>query len=825
MEIVLAPSDRRRAPLRRLSIPVAGMTCASCVGRVERVLRALPGASDVAVNLATGRADLTLDGDPAAVAAAIGRAGYEVPEATIDLSVAGLTCASCVGRVERALSAVDGVSSASVNLASGRASVRHPEGMVETGDLVEAVRRAGYEAGAVGEGGNATSEDRQEREAGDLRRNAVIAALLSAPIVVIDMGSHVVPGFGEIVHQRFGMASTLMQAVLASLVLAFPGRRFFRQGIPTLLKGHPDMNALVALGAGAAYSYSLVSTFAPSMLPPGTAHLYFEASVLIVTLILLGRALEARARGRTGAAIARLVGLAPTTARVVHPDREEDVPLASLKVGDVVRVRPGERVAADGIVVDGMSFVDESMITGEPVPVAKGPGDRTVGGTLNGGGSFDLRVDTVGARTVLAQIVAMVQAAQGAKLPIQAVVDRVTGWFVPAVIAASTLTFVGWLAIGPSHGLGLALVNAIAVLIIACPCAMGLATPTSIMVGTGRAAELGILFRNGAALQALRDARVVALDKTGTLTEGRPVLTDLVAAPGVDANTTLQRAAALEARSEHPVAHAIVAAARERGLEVLPPERFEAVPGYGVEGVAGGSTIAVGAGRFLDRLGIATTDLAEAAERLEAEGKSPLYVAIDRRLAALIAVSDPIKSEAAATVAALKARGLAVAMVTGDARGAASGVARRLGIDDVFAEVLPGGKVDAVRVLRARFGAVAFVGDGINDAPALAEAEVGLAIGTGTDIAVESADVVLMSGALTGLVSAIGLSHAVMRNITQNLFWAFAYNVALIPVAAGLLHLVGGPLLSPVLAAGAMALSSVFVLANALRLRRAAAVR
>ncbi|WP_027172239.1 heavy metal translocating P-type ATPase [Methylobacterium sp. 10] len=821
MDIVIISPEQRPSTGRRVDLPVVGMSCASCVGRVERALAALPGASDVAVNLAAGRASLILDGDPASVVAAIGRAGYEVPEAVTELSVGGLTCASCVGRVERALRALDGVSVANVNLATGRATVRHAEGAVDLTNLVEAVTAAGYEASPLDEGSVGVPKDRREREASELRRDAIISAVLSAPIVVLDMGGHLIPGFGEAIQAHLGTAAGLFQAVLATLVLAWPGQRFFRQGVPALLKGYPDMNALVALGAGTAFLYSLVSALAPQILPLGTAHLYFEAAVLIVTLILLGRALEARVKGRTGAAIAHLVGLAPTTARLIRDGRESDIPLASLRLGDIVRIRPGERIAADGVIVAGGSFVDESMVTGEPLPVRKREGDRTVGGTLNTNGGFDLRVDTIGARTVLAQIVAMVQAAQGAKLPIQALIDRVTGWFVPAVIAASLTTFVAWLAFGPSPALGVALVNAIAVLIIACPCAMGLATPTSIMVGTGRAAELGVLFRNGAALQALRDAKVVAFDKTGTLTEGRPALTDLVVTDGFEPDLVLQFAASAETRSEHPIARSIVEAAGERGLSLLPVDRFEAVPGHGVEGSVGGQAIIVGARRHLDGHGIAVAGLAQAASRLEREGKSPLYIAIDGRLAALVAVSDPIKAGAAEVVSALKARGIVVAMVTGDARGAASGVAALLGITEIVAEVLPGGKVDAVRDLRARFGPIAFVGDGINDAPALAEAEIGLAIGTGTDIAVESADVVLMSGTLPGIVSAIDLSRAVIRNITQNLFWAFTYNVALIPVAAGLLHAFGGPLLSPVLAAGAMALSSVFVLANALRLRKA----
>ena len=799
----------------RLDLPVTGLSCASCVGRVERALAALPGASEVVVNLMTGRASLRLDGgDAGAAVEAITRSGYGVPEAATAFDITGLSCASCVARAERALSGVPGVIAASVNLATGRATVRHPDGAVAFESLAAAVRGAGYGAVAAPR----TSEGRRQEERDTLRRDLLIAALLATPVVVLDMGGHLFSGF----HHAVGTQVTAsIQAVLATLVLAGPGRRFFVRGIPGLLRGHPDMNALVALGAGAAYLYSLVSAFAPHWLPPGTAHLYFEAAVLIVTLILLGRTLEARAKGRTGAAIARLVALTPTTAQVIRQGVEQPMAQADLRLGDVVRVRPGERVAADGTVVAGTSYVDEGMVTGEPLPVAKGVGDAVIGGTLNGTGGFDLIVGAVGSDTALARIVAMVEAAQGAKLPIQALVDRVTSWFVPAVMTVSALTFVAWFVLGPSPALGFALVNAIAVLIIACPCAMGLATPTSIMVGTGRAAEHGVLFRSGTALQALRDARVVALDKTGTLTEGRPSLTDLVATPDFSGDDVLALAAALEGRSEHPIARAIVAAAEARGLALDGSTEFEAVPGYGITGRVGGRFVAVGAERHMVRLGIATTNLAAQAGALEAQGRSPLYVAVDGRLAALVAIADPIKPGAAEAVAALKERGLAVAMVTGDARGAAEGVARTLGIDAVFAELLPGGKVETVRALRARLGAVAFVGDGINDAPALAEAEIGIAIGTGTDIAVESADVVLMSGALDGLVTAIGLSRAVMRNIRQNLFWAFAYNVALIPVAAGLLRPFGGPLLSPVLAAGAMALSSVFVLANALRLRRA----
>ncbi|MBE7243851.1 MAG: copper-translocating P-type ATPase [Actinomycetospora chiangmaiensis] len=803
---------------RALNLPVEGMSCASCIGRVERALAALPGARDIAVNLATGRASLVLGGQagPAEAAAALAEAGYPVPEAQSLLVIDGMSCASCVGRVERALAAVPGVTGASVNLAAGRAAIRYPEGLVAIPDLVAAVEDAGYEARLLDADAPTDPAARRAEEARVLRRDLIAAALLSAPVVVLDMGGHVLPAL------HGGAVTALIQAVLATLVLAGPGRRFFLRGVPGLLRGHPDMNALVALGAGAAYLYSLVSTLAPVLLPAGAAHLYFEASVLIVTLILLGRTLEARAKGRTGQAIARLMDLAPKTARVVRDGAEVEVPLAALSLGDVVRVRPGERVAADGVVVAGTSAVDESMVTGEPAPVRKAPGDRTVGGTLNGRGSLDLAVDAVGGATVLAQITALVERAQGGKLPIQALVDRVTERFVPAVIGIAALTFLGWLLLGPAPALGTALVNAVAVLIIACPCAMGLATPTAIMVGTGRAAARGVLFRDGAALQRLRDVRVVALDKTGTLTEGRPRLTDLIARPGLSEHEALTLAAGLETRSEHPLAGAVVAAARERGLAVPEPDCFEATEGFGVSGRVAGRDVALGAPRFLDKLGIAQDpDLTAQAGRLAAEGRSPIHLVLNGRHSAVLAVADPVKVGAREVVAALQARGLAVAMVTGDDPGAAASVAKRLGIAIVAAGVLPGGKVEAVQRFRAEHGPVAFVGDGINDAPALAEADVGLAIGTGTDIAVDSADVVLMSGSLDALVEALALSRAVMANIRQNLFWAFAYNAALIPVAVGVLVPFGGPALSPILAAGAMAFSSVFVLGNALRLRRA----
>ena len=809
--------------LSRVSLPVVGLRCASCAGRVETALRALPGIQDVAVNLATGRVALSLPpgSNLSRAVETIRRAGFDVPEATTAVAVVGMHCASCVGRVERALEAIPGVTRAGVNLANGRAEITHPEGAVLASDVDAAVRTAGYTPLSRSQATPEDRETRQRRETATLRFQTVAAALLAAPIVLLDMSGHLLPQADAMIAAVLGPSgSGMVQAALATLILAWPGRRFFAAGVPGLLRGHPDMNALVALGAGAAYLFSLVSTFAPGLLPPGTAHLYFEASALIVTLILLGRSLESDARGRTGAAITRLLRVAPKTARVIREGVEREVASADLCVGDIVRVRPGERIAADGIVVSGRSYVDESMVTGEAAPVIKETGASTVGGTVNTTGSFDLRVGRTGSDTLLAQIVRMVEAAQDAKLPIQALVDRVTAWFVPAVLALAGLTFVGWLAFGPEPALGHALVAAIAVLIIACPCAMGLATPTSVLVGTGRAAERGVLFRHGRALQALQDVKVVAFDKTGTLTEGRPRLTDVIASPGWSEGDVLAWAAAVEAHSEHPIGRAIVEAARARGLG-RGAEAVETEPGYGLSGRVGGRDVAVGARRFMARLAVPVDSLDPEADRLSDQGRTPVYVAVDGQVAGLITVSDPIKPEARAIVEAMRARGLVAAMLTGDGRVTADGVAKLVGIDAIAADLLPGGKVEAIRALRAAHGPVAFVGDGINDAPALAEADVGIALGTGTDIAVESADVVLMSGALTGVAEALSLSRAVIRNIRQNLFWAFAYNAALIPVAAGVLTLAGGPMLSPILGAGAMALSSVFVVGNALRLRRA----
>ncbi len=817
-----APQSAPSPAARIISLPIEGMTCASCVGRVEKALKAVPGVESATVNLATERAEVAVSGpfDRRALVRGIEEAGYSVPPADSELAIEGMTCASCVGRVEKALKAVPGVVSATVNLATERAFVR---GNADAALLVQAVEATGYGARPVDRSGGDDEETaaRREAETAALKRDLTIAALLTLPIFALEMGSHTVPAIHDLVMRTIGMQwNWYVQFALATLVLFAPGIRFYRKGFPALVRGAPDMNSLVAVGTMAAYAYSLVATFAPALLPAGTVNVYFEAAAVIVTLILLGRFLEARAKGRTSEAIKRLVGLQPRTARLRRDGRVQEVDINDVAPGDVIEVRPGERVPVDGEVIDGDSYVDESMITGEPIPVAKSAGSEVVGGTVNQNGAFAFRATAVGGATMLARIIRMVEEAQGSKLPIQAMVDKVTMWFVPAVMAVAASTFLVWLSFGPSPALTFALVNAVAVLIIACPCAMGLATPTSIMVGTGRGAEMGVLFRKGEALQLLREAQIVALDKTGTLTEGRPALTDLELVDGFDRAKVLAQVAAVEAKSEHPIARAIVEAAQAENLQLPAVAKFGAVTGFGVKAEVEGVRVEIGADRYMAELGLDIAAFAETAARLADEGKSPLYAAIDGRLAAIIAVADPIKHTTFEAIAALHEQGLKVAMITGDNRRTAEAIGRGLGIDQVVAEVLPEGKVDAVRRLKREHGRLAFVGDGINDAPALAEADVGLAIGTGTDVAIEAADVVLMSGSLKGVPNAIALSRATIGNIRQNLFWAFAYNTALIPVAAGVLYPAYGILLSPVLAAGAMALSSLFVLANALRLRR-----
>lgn len=835
---------------KHVSMSIGGMTCASCVARIERFVSRMDGVKSVNVNLTTERADITIDlASPTTVddiEAVIKKAGFSVESvsmsgqttagAHIALGVGGMTCASCVARVERFVGRMDGVKSVVVNLTTERADIDlEPNAAVSADDIMAVINKAGFETTLLDNSAQSTGEGlsdvvdsswveqlskRKEQEEGVLKRDLIIALILTLPVFVLEMGSHLIPPMHHWVVNSIGLQNSwYFQFVLTTLVLLFPGRRFYEIGIPALLRMGPDMNSLVAVGTLAAYGFSVVATFLPSLLPEGSVHVYYESAAVIVTLILFGRYLEARAKGRTSEAIQRLVGLQPKEARVQRDGQWVQIPIREVQVGDVIQVRPGERIAVDGLLLEGQSFVDESMISGEPIPVEKTTASELVGGTVNQQGSFTFKATAVGDKTVLSQIINLVEQAQGSKLPIQSVVNRVTYWFVPTVIGLALLTFLVWMIFGPSPALTFAIVNAVAVLIIACPCAMGLATPTSIMVGTGRGAEMGVLFRKGEALQTLRDAKVVAVDKTGTLTLGRPTMTDLELTEGFERLDVLTLIASVEQQSEHPIAHAIVQAAEAEGAVLAPITQFESITGMGVRAQVHGSKVEIGADRFMRSLALEPSRFDEIALRLAAEGKSPMYAAIDGKLAAIIAVSDPIKDSTPEAIKALHDLGLKVVMITGDKQQTAEAIAKRLDIDQVIAEVLPEGKLDQIKALRAQYGAVAFVGDGINDAPALAEADVGIAIGTGTDVAMEAADVVLMSGSLKGVPNAIALSKATIKNIHQNLFWAFAYNTALVPVAAGVLYPAYGILLSPMFAAGAMALSSIFVLSNALRLK------
>ncbi|WP_299424584.1 heavy metal translocating P-type ATPase [uncultured Shimia sp.] len=806
-----------------LNFQLDGLSCAGCVNRAQKAMAAVEGVQDASVNLADTSARVAFEDDTVrdGVIAALKSAGYPAREATVTLDVGGMTCAGCVRRAEAAMAAGEGVLTAEINFASESATVRYLEGAITANQIAALSTRAGYPARVPEEGVPEDIADRKEEEAKAAKRRVLLAVVLAFPVFCIEMGGHMVPAFHHWLMANVGMQNSyLFQFVLTSILLVGPGREFYAKGIPALLKGAPEMNSLVALGTGAAYLFSVVSTFAPGLLPAGTANVYFEAAAVIVVLILAGRWMEARAKGRTGAAIAELVGLQPRVAQVERKGKVSEVAIEEVAVGDVLHLRPGERVAVDGRVLDGNSFVDEAMISGEPVPVEKSAGDAVIAGTVNGAGVLRYEAEQVGRDTMLAQIIDMVRQAQGAKLPIQNLVDRITAVFVPVVMAIAAATFVVWMFVGPEPRLGYSLVAAVAVLIIACPCAMGLATPTSIMVGTGRAAQLGVLFRKGDALQGLRDCDVVAFDKTGTLTQGAPSVTDVALAEGFDEDDVLARVASVEGQSEHPLARAMVAEAQERGLDVAACTELEVRVGHGLIGTVDGAQVAVGAARLMLALEVPLGGFEALAVAFAEAGKTPIYVSVDGTLAAVIAVADAVKPNSAAAIKALHGMGKTVAMISGDTERTAQALARELGVDHVVAEVLPDGKVAALEQLRDTVGKVAFVGDGINDAPALAAADVGIAIGTGTDVAIEAADVVLMAGDVGGVVTGFDLSRRVMRNIKENLFWAFGYNVALIPVAAGILVPFGGPALSPMLGAGAMALSSVFVLSNALRLRR-----
>ncbi len=832
----------------RVTIGVQGMTCASCVRYVEEALTEVPGVESASVNLATERATVELD--PLTVPASLlsdvlDDAGYGAVVDVVTMNVGGMTCASCVGYVERALNEVPGVVSSSVNLATERATVRYLAGATGVDQLREAVDDAGYSVeGVADDTANEVADSERlarVREIRDLKRKVALAG--SVGIVLMTLMYIPLEVLGLTAFQL-----NLVLWVMATPVQFWAGAQFYRSAWGALKHTTANMNTLVAVGTSVAYAYSTTATFFGGVFEE--AHLlhahsvfghstgtYFDASAIIIALILLGRLLEARAKGRTSESIRKLMGLRPRTALVIRDGQQVELPIDEVVVDDVVVVRPGEKVAVDGAVIEGASSVDESMLTGESMPVEKTAGDAVYAATVNGTGGLRFRATRVGADTVLSQVIRLVQDAQGSKAPIQRTADVVASYFVPAVLTIAVITWAVWLYWGPPPALTIAILNAVAVLVIACPCALGLATPTAIIVGTGKGAERGILIRNAEALERAHTVTTVVLDKTGTLTRGQPVVTDLITADGMSENEMLRLAASAESGSEHPLGQAIRTAATERGLTLAEAAQFQAFPGHGVQAQVEGKSVALGNAGLMQQRGLALNGMQSRGQELTSQGKTAMWVVVDGKVTGLLAVADTLKPGAKEAVSALRRLGLEVVMLTGDNRPTAEAIAREAGIDKVVAEVLPQDKAAEVRKLQEEGRVVAMVGDGINDAPALAQADVAIAMGTGTDLAMETSQITLMRGDLRGVPEAIALSRATIRTIRQNLFWAFFYNTALIPIAAGVLYLVFGgsgvpigPLryilgdfgfLNPVMAAAAMAFSSVSVVSNSLRLRGA----
>jgi Cu+-exporting ATPase len=808
----------------KASIPITGMTCATCAATIEKALAETEGVVKANVNFASEKASVEYDParvDLSKIKNTISESGYNIATRKSVFPVSGMTCASCVARVEAALKSVPGVISTVVNLASEKATVEYLDG-VRVADLRRAVEDAGYGFGGEAE----TLEDvtAASRREIDNVRNRFIFALVFAAIIMTLMW---VPDF---------TGKPYLLWLLATPVQFWAGLRFYRGAWGALKHRTADMNTLIAVGTSAAYFYSAVAVLFPSLFTAGglETHLYFDTSAMIIALILLGRFLEARAKGQTSSAIKKLIGLQPKTALVIRDGKEAEIPVESVQIGDLILVRPGQRVPVDGVVRQGSPAIDESMVTGESLPVEKKEGDEVIGATINRTGSFQFEATRIGKDTTLARIIRLVEEAQGSKAPIQRLADIIASYFVPVVIGIAIITFIIWYFAGPAPSLTFAFLNFIAVLIIACPCALGLATPTAIMVGTGKGAEQGILIRNAEALERFYKIDTLLFDKTGTLTLGEPDVTDIIAVPDISEDELLALAASVEHDSEHPLGEAVVRAAQERKLSITRARDFRAVPGHGAAATVGRKDLLLGNLKLMQEHGVELQELDEKAAALREDGKTVIFLAIDKQAMGIIGLADTLKPDAAVVMAEIRRLGIEVVMVTGDNQRTAAAIARQAGIERVLAEVIPEKKAEEVKKLQDEGNIVAMVGDGINDAPALAQADVGIAIGTGTDVAMETGDITLISGDLTGIATAVSLSRRTMRTIKQNLFWAFAYNVLLIPVAAGILYLAFGNrgvpsglsfilgqygFLNPILAAAAMAASSITVVSNSLRLR------
>lgn len=805
-------------------LKIEGMTCAACAKAVERASKKLEGVDAASVNLATEKLSISFDEAKVTIPdiqAAIEKAGYKaiVEASTKTLKIEGMTCAACAKTVERVTKRLDGVLESSVNLATEKLSISYDPSKVRLSEIKKAVEKAGYKAFEE-ETTVDTDREKKEKEIKLLWKKFIISAIFTVPLLYISMGHMIGAPLPMFLHPEMNASNFALFQLFLTIPVVIAGNRYYRVGFKTLIKGSPNMDSLIAIGTSAAVFYGIFGTV---KILGGNTHyamdLYFESAAVIITLITLGKYLESVSKGKTSEAIKKLMGLAPKTAVVIRDGKEVEITIEEVEPGDLIVVKPGEKMPVDGEVVEGTTSVDESMLTGESIPVEKNAGDKIIGASINKNGTIKYKATKVGKDTALAQIIKLVEDAQGSKAPIAKLADIISGYFVPIVISLAVLSGLAWYFIGKESAM-FSLTIFISVLVIACPCALGLATPTAIMVGTGKGAEYGVLIKSGEALETAHRIQTIVFDKTGTITEGRPKVTDVVAAEGITENDLLQLAASAEKGSEHPLGEAIIKGAEEKGLEVKKLDYFKAIPGHGIEVKLDGKTIILGNRKLMLERNVALENLESVSNRLAEEGKTPMYIAIEDKIGGIIAVADTVKENSKKAIEHLHKMGIEVAMITGDNRRTAEAIAKQVGIDRILAEVLPQDKANEVKKLQGEGKKVAMVGDGINDAPALAQADIGIAIGSGTDVAMESADIVLMRSDLMDVPTALELSKSTIRNIKENLFWAFGYNTIGIPVAMGILHVFGGPLLNPMIAGAAMSLSSVSVLTNALRLKR-----
>lgn len=811
------------------SFAIEGMTCASCAQTVEKAAKKVRGVTQASVNLATEKLSIEYNEPTFSVEnlqKAVDNSGYELiaqEGKTQTFAIEGMTCASCAQTIEKAVGKLSGVDKASVNLATEKMQVSYNPSAISVSDVTGAVSNSGYaavlETTDTQDNSRAEKREKKEKRMKQLSDRFGISIIFTIPVLIISMGPMVGMPLPNIVDPMINAFNFSLLQLILTLPIMVVSWEYFQKGFKTLFKGHPNMDSLIALGTASAFVYSLAATIRTGLDYGNFSDLlYYEVTGVILTLHTLGLFLEERSKGQMSSAIEKLVNLAPKTARVIRNGVEQEITVDEVALGDVIRVRPGESMPVDGVVVEGRTSVDESMLTGESIPVEKESGDEVIGASINKNGSIDYRATRVGSDTTLSQIIKLVEDAQGSKAPIARMADIITGYFVPIVIALAVLAGIAWLIAGQSGIFALSVI--ITTLVIACPCALGLATPTSIMVGTGKGAEHGVLIKSGEALETTHNLDTIVFDKTGTLTEGKPIVTDILVTPLITKENLLYYAASGETGSEHPLGEAIVQKSKEENMTLAKPDHFEAIPGYGIRVEIEGKDMYIGNRKLMLEQKIDLSSMEKESDRLADEGKTPMYLSVDGELAGIIAVADTLKENSMKAVKELRRRGVEVIMITGDNKRTAKAIAKQVGIDSVLSEVLPEDKAEEVKKLQEAGKKVAMVGDGINDAPALAQADVGIAVGSGTDVAIESADIVLMRNDLTAVLTAIDLSHATLRNIKQNLFWAFAYNLVGIPVAMGLLYIFGGPLMSPMFAAVAMSFSSVSVLLNALRLRR-----